>query len=69
MQAIEPAQTEWASPVIFILKKDRDVWFCAEYKKVNVETLRDSYLLAQMDKKIYSLGNAKIFSTLDGNSG
>jgi hypothetical protein len=40
-----------------------------DYRKLNAITVRDSYLLPRMDECIDSLGDAKIFTTLDCNSG
>jgi hypothetical protein len=43
--------------------------FCIYYRRLNTVTVRDSYPLARMDECIYSLGDARVFSTLDCNSG
>lgn len=41
-EVIEPAQTEWATPIAFASKKDGSLHFCVEYKKLNAVTKRDS---------------------------
>jgi len=66
---IEPAQSEWASPVVIVTKKDGSPRFCVDYRKLNAVTIRDSYPLPRMDDCIDSLGDARIFTTLDCNSG
>ena len=66
---IEPAQSEWAAPVLFVPKKDGRLRFCVDYRKLNEIIVRDSYPLPRMDECIDSLAEAKIFSTLDANSG
>jgi hypothetical protein len=43
--------------------------FCIDYRKLNTLTMRDTYPLPRMDECIDSLGEAKLFSTLDCNSG
>jgi len=66
---IEPAQSEWASPVVLVTKKDGSPRFCVDYRKLNAVTIRDSYPIPRMDDCIDSLGNARVFTTLDCNSG
>jgi Reverse transcriptase (RNA-dependent DNA polymerase) len=66
---IEPANSEWASPVVLITKPDGSVRFCVDYRKLNAVTVKDSYPLPRMDECLDSLGDATIFSTLDCNSG
>lgn len=69
MDVIEPAQTEWASPIVFAPKKDGSLRFSVEYRKLNTVNVRDSYPIPRMDECIDSLGQATIFTTLDANSG
>ena len=66
---IEPSTSEWATPVVFAPKKDGTLRFCIDYRRLNAVTLRDSYPIPRMDECIDTLGDAKIFSTLDCNSG
>jgi hypothetical protein len=66
---IEPANSEWASPVVLITKKDGSVRFCVDYRKLNALTIRDTYPLPRMDDYLDSLGEARWFTTLDCNSG
>ena len=53
---IEPATSEWASPVVLVPKKDNTLWFCVVYRKLNTVTQRDAYPLPRMDECIDSLG-------------
>jgi transposase InsO family protein len=66
---IEPAQSEWASPVVFAPKADGTLRFCVDYRRLNLATIKDSYPIPRMDECIDSLGEARIFSTLDCNAG
>ena len=68
-KVIEPAQSEWASPVVMVTKKDGSPRFCVDYRKLNANTIRDAYPIPRMDDCIDSLGGASIFTTLDCNSG
>jgi len=66
---VEPATGEWASPIVLVPKKDGQLRFCVDYRKLNEITVSDAYPLPRMDDCIDSLGNATIFTTLDCNSG
>ncbi len=66
---IEPAQSAWAAPVLFVPKKDGKLRFCIDYRKLNSMTVKDSYPLPRMDECIDTLGEAKVFTTLDAYSG
>lgn len=68
MDVIEPDQTEWAWPIIFALKTDGTFQLCADYRKFNAGTGRDSYPTPRVDTCIDSLEDATILSALDGNS-
>lgn len=45
----ELAETEWASPFVDALKRDRTSQICVEYCKPNDITKRDSYPVTRMD--------------------
>jgi Reverse transcriptase (RNA-dependent DNA polymerase) len=66
---IEPATSEWASPVVLVPKPDGSMRFCIDYRRLNTVTVRYSYPLPRMDECIDSLGDARVFCTLDCNSG
>jgi hypothetical protein len=68
-EVIAPATSEWASPIVLVSRPDRSTRFCVDYRRLNAVTVRDSYPLPRMDECIDSLGDAKIFTTLDCNSG
>lgn len=66
---IEPAQTEWAAPIVFAPKKDGSLRICVNYRILSSLTRRYSYPIPRMDECIGSPGEATVFSTLDANSG
>jgi Reverse transcriptase (RNA-dependent DNA polymerase) len=68
-EVIEPATSEWASPIVLVSKPDWSTRFCVDYRKFNAITVRDFYPLPRMYECIDSLGDAKMLSTLDCNSG
>lgn len=65
----ETATTEWASPIVFAPKKNCRLRSCANYRKLNAVTVRDSYLIPRMDTCIASFRSANVFSTLDASRG
>jgi hypothetical protein len=67
-EVIEPATSEWASPIVLVVKPDGSTRFYVS-NRLNAITVRDSYPLTRMDECIDALGDAKIFTTLDCNSG
>jgi hypothetical protein len=64
---IEPATSEWESPVVLVPKPEGSVRFWIDYRKLNEITVRDTYQLLRMDECIESMGEAVVFSTLDCN--
>ena len=66
---IEPSKAEWAFPVVLVPKHDGTMRFCVKYRQLNEVTVRDVYPLPSMDDCIDFLRDAKVFSTLDCNSG
>lgn len=66
---IESSNSEWASSIILAPKPDGSLRFFVYFRRLNAVTNRDSYPLPRMDYCMHSLGNAKIFTTLDANWG
>jgi len=69
MWVVEPSTGEWASPVVLVPKPDGLVRFCIEYRKLNLMTVKDAYPIPRMDECIDSIGDARVFSTVDCNAG
>lgn len=69
MGVIEPALTEWTSPIVFIPKKEVSLLFFLDNKKLNSSIVQETDPILRMDDCIDSLDEARIFSTLDSNTG
>lgn len=66
---IEPAQTEWATYIVFVSKKNGALQFCVDFRKPSAVAERDLYPTPRMDECIDSPGEANVFSTFDASSG
>lgn len=61
---IEPAMSEWTSPVLFASKKKGKERCALDYKKLNAVTVRNTYPLPRMGSYTDSLrGSAFLFTT------
>ncbi|XP_041958650.1 uncharacterized protein cuzd1.1 [Alosa sapidissima] len=59
----------WASPAVIVIKRDKSVRFCCDYRKLNSVTLKDAYPLPRVEESLDALGKAKLFSSLDLTAG
>lgn len=64
----ESAMSSWASPAVFELKKDKRIYFSANFIKINAIAKLDTYLLLWIEKGIGLLENAAMYSRADCNS-
>ena len=66
---IRPSTSPWASPVVLVRKRDGTVRWCVDFRQVNDVTVKEVYPLPRIDVCLDSLAEAKVFSTLDLQSG
>ena len=67
--AIHKSHSLWASAVVLVQKNDGGLRFCIDLRKLNNQTVKDAYLLPQIDKTLYSLQGSQWFSSLVLKSG
>ncbi len=64
-----PSKSPWANPVVLVRKTDGSIRWCGDYRRLNELTRRNAHPLPLMDMCLDCLGSAKLFSTLDLQSG
>ena len=69
ISAIHKSHSPWASAVVLGWKKDGGLRFCIDLRKLNNQTVKDAYLLPQIDETLDSLQGSQWFSSLDLKSG
>jgi len=67
-KVVRPSTSEWDSSVVVVPKKDGLPRFCVDYRRLNAVTETDSYPIPRKEDFIDSLGDARVFSTLDCNA-
>ena len=62
---IEPSVSEWASPIVPILKKDGSLRLCVDYRRLNAISQTNAYPMPRIEDLLDQLGQAYFLSTLD----
>jgi len=66
---IRPSNSDYASTVVLIKKKNGDTKICIDFRKLNQKIIKDRYPLPLIEDQLDRLQGAKIFSTLDLKNG
>ena len=66
---IRPSASPWGAPVLLVPKKDGTWRFCVDFRNLNAVTVRDSFPLPRIDDLLHKVGQAKVFSKMDMQSG
>ncbi|MCG7870381.1 MAG: RNA-directed DNA polymerase, partial [Candidatus Thiodiazotropha taylori] len=66
---IRESSSPWASPLVYVRKKDGGTRPCVDYRKLNALSKADAYPLPRTDDCLEALGGSTLFSCLDLQSG
>ncbi|GBG80829.1 hypothetical protein CBR_g31385 [Chara braunii] len=66
---VRPSCSPYGAPVLFVRKKNKDLWLCIDYRKLNAQTVKNADPLPWIDDLLERLGDATYFSKLDLKSG
>ena len=67
--AIRKLHSPWTSMVVLIWKKDGNLRFCIDFRKLKNWTVKDAYSPPHIDETLNSLQGSQWFSSLDLKSG
>ena len=62
---IEPSRSSWSSHCVLVPKSDGTLGFCTDFRKVNLLTKTDSFLLPRIEDCIDRIGNSKYVTKMD----
>ncbi len=66
---IRESESPFASLIVVVRKKDNSVRLCIDFRKLNSQTIRDTYALPNLEEVFSVLTGSKWFSVLDLKSG
>lgn len=66
---IRESELSFSSPIIVVKKKNGDIRLCIDYRKLNLQTIKDAYALPNLEESFSALTRSKWFSVLDLKSG
>lgn len=66
---IRPGNSDYASPVVVIPKKDGSYRVCIDYRKLSKKTIKDRYPTPIMEDVLDALQSSRVFSTIDLKNG
>lgn len=62
---VEPCESPWSSPVLLTPKKNGELRFCLDSRKLNAVTRKDAYSLPYITEILDNLRDAKYLSSID----
>lgn len=66
---IRESESSFSSPIVVVKKKNGDIRLCVDYRKLNLQTIKDAYALPNLEETFSALTGSKWFSVLDLKSG
>ena len=64
-EVIEPSDSPWAFPLLWVPKKNGKIRWCVDYRRLNDITRKDSFPLPSIEDNLAHLSKSTIFSALD----
>ena len=61
--------SEWASPIVPVMKKNGDVRVCVDFRYLNKCILREHYQMPTLEELLSKINGATVYSSLDARSG
>ncbi len=68
-KVIRESESPFSLPIVVVRKKNGDVRLCIDYRKLNLQTVKDAYALPNLEETFSALTGSKWFSVLDLKSG
>ncbi|KAK7912833.1 hypothetical protein WMY93_013044 [Mugilogobius chulae] len=62
---IRESESPFSSPIVVVRKKNGDVRLCIDYRKLNLQTVKDAYALPNLEESFSALSGSRWFSVLD----
>ena len=66
---IEPTDSPWGAPILFVAKKNQKWRMCVDFRDLNSATVDDSFPLPRIEVLLYKAAQSRVFSKLDLASG
>lgn len=63
------SESPFTSPIVVVRKKDGSVRLCIDFRKLNLQTIKDAYALPRLEETFSALARSRWFSILDLKSG
>ena len=61
--------TDWCAGMVIVPKPNGTIRICVDFTKLNASVCRERHILPSVEETLVQLGDAKVFSKLDANSG
>lgn len=66
---IRESESPFSSPIVVVKKKNGDIRLCVDYRKLNLQTIKDAYALPSLEESFSALSGSQWFSVMDLKSG
>jgi len=64
-EVITPAQSPWGAALVPVRKKNGKIRWCIDYRRLNNQTVKDSFPLPNIRENLESLSGSAVFSAID----